>query len=111
MTNGFDGSMMNALQSLDQWEDCFNHPAGRTLGLLNAIQVSLALRRPNFELQVARSEDYRQSRRLSLYTLSFRRPRATANNLHRSHNYGCSCRNTNGGEVTRDVSRSSVSRS
>lgn len=39
MTNGFDGSMMNGLQSLTQWEDDFNHPTGGTLGVLNAIQV------------------------------------------------------------------------
>jgi hypothetical protein len=38
--NGYDGSMMNGLQSLDQWEDYFNHPTGGTLGLFNAIQVS-----------------------------------------------------------------------
>ncbi|KAI5121082.1 hypothetical protein M0805_008595 [Coniferiporia weirii] len=37
-TNGFDGSMMNGLQSLAQWEDDFNHPTGGQLGLLNAIQ-------------------------------------------------------------------------
>ena len=40
-TNGYDGSMMNGLQSLTQWEDAFNHPTGGILGLLNAIQVSL----------------------------------------------------------------------
>ncbi|KAH8108793.1 hexose transporter [Phellopilus nigrolimitatus] len=37
-TNGYDGSMMNGLQSLTQWEDAFNHPTGGMLGLLNAIQ-------------------------------------------------------------------------
>ncbi|KAH8113751.1 hexose transporter [Phellopilus nigrolimitatus] len=37
-TNGYDGSMMNGLQSLDQWENSFNHPMGGMLGLLNAIQ-------------------------------------------------------------------------
>ncbi|PAV15195.1 hexose transporter [Pyrrhoderma noxium] len=37
-TNGFDGSMMNGLQSLDQWESSFNYPTGGKLGLLNAIQ-------------------------------------------------------------------------
>lgn len=37
-TNGYDGSMMNGLQSLTQWEDSFNHPQGGLLGLLNAIQ-------------------------------------------------------------------------
>ncbi|KAH8114715.1 hexose transporter [Phellopilus nigrolimitatus] len=37
-TNGFDGSMMNGLQSLTQWQEDFNHPTGGMLGLLNAIQ-------------------------------------------------------------------------
>ncbi|ETW81156.1 MFS sugar transporter [Heterobasidion irregulare TC 32-1] len=37
-TNGYDGSMMNGLQSLTQWEDAFNNPSGGMLGLLNAIQ-------------------------------------------------------------------------
>ncbi|KAG1731213.1 general substrate transporter [Suillus paluster] len=37
-TNGYDGSMMNGLQSLTQWNQAFNYPAGGTLGLLNAIQ-------------------------------------------------------------------------
>jgi sugar porter (SP) family MFS transporter len=37
-TNGYDGSMMNGLQSLTQWSSYFNHPQGGKLGLLNAIQ-------------------------------------------------------------------------
>lgn len=37
-TNGYDGSMMNGLQSLTQWENDFNNPTGQMLGLLNAIQ-------------------------------------------------------------------------
>ncbi|KAJ8494488.1 hypothetical protein ONZ45_g3409 [Pleurotus djamor] len=37
-TNGYDGSMMNGLQSLPQWRDYFNRPSGGMLGLLNAIQ-------------------------------------------------------------------------
>ncbi|GJJ12800.1 hypothetical protein Clacol_007045 [Clathrus columnatus] len=37
-TNGYDGSMMNGLQSLEQWRSAFNNPAGGMLGLLNAIQ-------------------------------------------------------------------------
>ncbi|GME56944.1 Lactose permease [Neofusicoccum parvum] len=35
---GFDGSMMNGLQSLDTWNNFFNHPGPSLLGLLNAIQ-------------------------------------------------------------------------
>ncbi|KAK7417636.1 hypothetical protein QQX98_004457 [Neonectria punicea] len=35
---GFDGSMMNGLQSLDTWQAFFNHPSASELGLLNAIQ-------------------------------------------------------------------------
>ncbi|KAG7441097.1 hexose transporter [Guyanagaster necrorhizus] len=37
-TNGYDGSMMNGLQSLTQWSDYFHKPRGGKLGLLNAIQ-------------------------------------------------------------------------
>ena len=37
-TIGFDGTMMNGLQSIPQWQDAFNHPEGSMLGLLNAIQ-------------------------------------------------------------------------
>ncbi|KAF8953989.1 general substrate transporter [Flammula alnicola] len=37
-TNGYDGSMMNGLQSVDAWETEFNTPRGGTLGLFNAIQ-------------------------------------------------------------------------
>ncbi|KAJ5336640.1 uncharacterized protein N7506_004662 [Penicillium brevicompactum] len=35
---GYDGSMMNGLQSLTSWRDSFNHPGASELGLLNAIQ-------------------------------------------------------------------------
>jgi sugar porter (SP) family MFS transporter len=37
-TNGYDGSMMNGLQSISQWEDYFHKPSDSRLGLLNAIQ-------------------------------------------------------------------------
>ncbi|KAF8655614.1 hypothetical protein AX16_002996 [Volvariella volvacea WC 439] len=37
-TNGYDGSMMNGLQSLPQWREAFNNPTDGKLGLLNAIQ-------------------------------------------------------------------------
>jgi hypothetical protein len=43
-TNGYDGSMMNGLQSLTQWKSAFNNPTGSKLGLLNAIQVSSCVR-------------------------------------------------------------------
>ena len=36
-TGGFDGSMMNGLQSLSYWETYFNNPSPSTLGLMNAI--------------------------------------------------------------------------
>lgn len=32
------GSLMNGLQSLQQWRDYFGHPTGATLGLVNAAQ-------------------------------------------------------------------------
>lgn len=37
-TNGYDGSMMNALESEKQWNDFFGKPEGSKLGLFNAIQ-------------------------------------------------------------------------
>lgn len=36
-TNGYDGSMMNGLQTLPYWQDHFHHPSNSQLGLLNAI--------------------------------------------------------------------------
>lgn len=36
-TNGYDGSMMNGLQTLPYWQNYFNHPNASQLGLLNAI--------------------------------------------------------------------------
>lgn len=36
-TNGYDGSMMNGLQALDQWKSSFHDPNPATRGLLNAI--------------------------------------------------------------------------
>lgn len=38
-TNGYDGSMMNGLQTLTPWEDYFHHPKGSLLGLLNCIMA------------------------------------------------------------------------
>ncbi|KAJ6560074.1 hexose transporter [Mycena capillaripes] len=37
-TSGYDGSMMNGLQSLPQWESFFGFPAKGQLGLLSSIQ-------------------------------------------------------------------------
>jgi len=34
--NGFDGSMMNGLQTLAYWQKYFDHPKGSILGLFNA---------------------------------------------------------------------------
>jgi len=36
-TTGYDGSMMNSLQSVDYWKNYFGNPNGAPLGLLNAI--------------------------------------------------------------------------
>ncbi|KAG9075113.1 hypothetical protein FRC06_010262, partial [Ceratobasidium sp. 370] len=36
--NGFDGSMMNGLQSVAEWKEYFGYPTSKQLGLLNAIQ-------------------------------------------------------------------------
>jgi MFS family permease len=38
-TVGYDGSMMNGLQSLEQWQTFMNHPTGAWLGFINAIQA------------------------------------------------------------------------
>ncbi|UQC90804.1 uncharacterized protein CLUP02_16335 [Colletotrichum lupini] len=35
---GYDGSLMNGLQSLQQWREYFGHPAGVRLGVVNAAQ-------------------------------------------------------------------------
>jgi MFS family permease len=35
--NGYDGSMMNGLQALPQWQLFMNHPKGAWLGFINAI--------------------------------------------------------------------------
>ncbi|KAJ4258978.1 hypothetical protein NW762_008066 [Fusarium torreyae] len=36
--SGYDGSLMNGLQSLHQWREYFDHPQGEILGLVNAAQ-------------------------------------------------------------------------
>jgi len=36
--NGYDGSLLNGLQTMDQWSTYFNNPNGATLGLYTAIQ-------------------------------------------------------------------------
>ncbi|KAJ5491102.1 hypothetical protein N7539_002669 [Penicillium diatomitis] len=33
-TNGYDGSLMNGLQSMDSWNESYNYPTGSTLGIL-----------------------------------------------------------------------------
>ncbi|KAH9945447.1 general substrate transporter [Epithele typhae] len=37
--NGLDSSLVNGLQILPAWTDYFNHPNGKTLGLISAAQV------------------------------------------------------------------------
>ncbi|KAL6245012.1 hypothetical protein RBB50_007787 [Rhinocladiella similis] len=39
-TNGYDGSMMNGLQSLQPWKDHFGNPSKGRLGILNAIMAA-----------------------------------------------------------------------
>ncbi len=36
-TNGYDGSIVNALQSMNPWQTYFNHPSGAILGLFTSI--------------------------------------------------------------------------
>ncbi|KAJ5267598.1 hypothetical protein N7478_010406 [Penicillium angulare] len=35
---GYDGSLMNALQSIDEWKEYFGNPTGSVLGVVNAAQ-------------------------------------------------------------------------
>lgn len=35
-TNGYDGSMLNGLQSLTEWSEFFNNPSGARLGVLSS---------------------------------------------------------------------------
>ncbi|OAL38016.1 hypothetical protein AYO20_02849 [Fonsecaea nubica] len=35
-TNGFDGSVLNALQGIDRWKDQFGHPDGALLGITSS---------------------------------------------------------------------------
>ena len=46
-TIGYDGSMMNGLQSLPQWQSAFNNPSNGMLGVLNAITVGVFFRTAN----------------------------------------------------------------
>lgn len=36
--NGYDGSLLNGLQTMDQWQEYFGNPSGARLGLFTAIQ-------------------------------------------------------------------------
>jgi hypothetical protein len=38
-TSGYDGSMMNSLQTVSYWDDFFGNPRGATLGLMSAIMA------------------------------------------------------------------------
>lgn len=38
-TVGYDNSMMNGLQSLQQWQAFMHHPVGARLGFINSIQA------------------------------------------------------------------------
>ncbi|KZO99810.1 general substrate transporter [Calocera viscosa TUFC12733] len=41
-TGGYDGSLLNGLQSLPLWTGYFNHPAGANLGVLNSFAILFA---------------------------------------------------------------------
>lgn len=36
-TNGYDGSLLNGLQTMEPWQNYFDNPSGSTLGLFSAI--------------------------------------------------------------------------
>ena len=60
-TNGYDGSLMNSVESLKLWNDYFDHPHGSKLGLLNAIQVC-----PLFSAQFTKLNSLRRTSGRSL---------------------------------------------
>jgi hypothetical protein len=36
-TTGYDGSLLNSSQVMDDWQEYFDHPTGPRLGILNSI--------------------------------------------------------------------------
>lgn len=75
-TNGYDGSMMNGLQSLPQWQSAFNYPTGGKLGLLNAIQVIISLFF-EYEYHTDIALEHRRSCWIPIRTLRLRYPRTS----------------------------------
>jgi hypothetical protein len=70
-TNGYDGSMMNGLQSLDQWRLYFNNPTKGRLGLLNAIQVNTLVIPVLLNVTYTDTTEYRCSSGISIRALRF----------------------------------------
>ena len=89
-TTGYDGSMMNGLQSLTQWESAFNYPSGGNLGLLNAIQVSFLTIYSSSPLTIADDVEHRCIGRVSICTIHVRWHRPSSSSLVRcSHHVYC----------------------
>ena len=106
-TNGYDGSMMNGLQSLPQWESAFGHPQRGKLGLLNAIQVSFF-----FLLYFQHAYMYLEywvSRELPIFTVCYRWHWSSVYNSPRSSDYVYRHCYPNGCPICRHVHWCSVS--
>ncbi|KAK6455943.1 major facilitator superfamily domain-containing protein [Scheffersomyces xylosifermentans] len=43
VTSGYDGSMMNSLQSLPSWQQYFNHPSGSILSTMSNVVILVAI--------------------------------------------------------------------
>ncbi|KAJ6028316.1 hypothetical protein N7540_003892 [Penicillium herquei] len=51
--NGYDGSLFNSLQTIDQWTTFFRHPNSNTLGLMNSAALFPGLIAPYFSERIA----------------------------------------------------------
>jgi MFS family permease len=64
---GYDGSMMNGMQSLPQWQAFMDHPTGAWLGFINAVQALGAI--VGYPVQAWVANHY--GRKLPLYIGTF----------------------------------------
>ena len=108
-TNGYDGSMMNGLQSLTQWKEAFNNPSDSMLGLLNAIQAS-PLNIASFGgISSLEFLEYRLACGVSIRPVRIRRNWSSPNGLPWCGNYVWCYGSPNGFPDSQNVHRCSVS--
>ncbi|KAI1075959.1 general substrate transporter [Whalleya microplaca] len=62
--NGYDGSLFNGLQTIDAWQEFFDHPTGNLLGLMNSSALLPSLISPLFADIIA----HRWGRRWAIWT-------------------------------------------